>query len=239
MSVYYFIRQSRNSKTGSIPVTYTDMESCPSTCLHYRTTCFAGLGKTLLSWKRAGITRFYENGNASGLTISGLVDFIKAIPFGSTFRHNIGGDLPGKGNSLNKKELLEIIKASTSRKLKGFCYTHKKEKAQIAFYKANKTANFTINLSCDSLREVDQLWNTNLPLVVTLPSDATKVTYTPKGNRIVACPAEKGKITCSTCGGPSGPLCTRQNRNFAIGFYAHATRVRELDAKIKAEIIGE
>jgi len=193
----------------------------------------------LLHWKRAESARFYKNGNASGLNVDGLVDFIKGIPHNSIFRHNIGGDLPGKGNSLNKKELSEIIKACVSRRLKGFCYTHKKEKAQIAFYQKNKTANFTINLSCDSLREVDKLWDAGLPLVVTLPSDAAKVTYTPKGKRIVACPAEKGKITCSTCGGPSGPLCTRQNRNFAIGFYAHATKVRELNAKLKAEIIGE
>ena len=243
--MYYFIRGSRNSKTGNIPVTYTDMSTCPTTCLHYRTTCFAGLGKTSLTWRRASLAKEYKNGNAAGLTINELAGYIRTVRIGTIFRHNIGGDLPGKGNRLNTNELQSIMNACEERNLKGFCYTHKKTLAQIAYYRKNKTDNFVINLSADSIAELDNLWNTGLPLVVTLPSDAPNVTVTPQGNKIVACPAERYNITCggskgtTACGGAGGPLCTRANRTFAVGFRAHASRVRMLDAKLKAEIIGE
>lgn len=245
MTRYYFIRESGNSKTGNIPVTYSDKQTCPTTCLHYQTTCFAGLGKTNMGWERASLPKVYKNKNASGLTITELVNYIRTIKIGSTFRHNIGGDLPGKGNHLNKAELKAIIHACDERNLKGFCYTHKKTPSQIAFYHANKSENFVINLSADSIKEVDRLWNTGLPIVVTLPSDASNVTVTPNGHKIVACPAERFNITCGgtkdtmACGGEGGPLCTRVNRTFAIGFRAHAARVRQLDAKLKAEIIGK
>lgn len=245
MTRYYFIRNSGNSKTGNIPVTYTEKESCPSTCMHYKTTCFAGLGHTNIGWEKTSLPKVYKNNNASGLTIAELVNYIRTIKIGSTFRHNIGGDLPGKGNHLNKAELKAIIHACENRSLKGFCYTHKKTPSQIALYQKIRSSNFVINLSADSIKEVDNLWNTGLPLVVTLPSDAPNVTVTPNGHKIVACPAEKFNVTCGgskdtrACGGEGGPLCTRADRTYAIGFRAHASRVRQLDAKLKAEIIGE
>lgn len=245
MTMYYFIRKSGNKKTGNIPVTYTEKRSCPNTCLHYKTTCFAGLGKTNMGWSRTDIPKVYKNKNASGLTIAELSGYIKTTKMGSVFRHNIGGDLPGLGNRLNTRELKTIIHACEERNLKGFCYTHKKTPSQIAFYQKIQSSNFVINLSADSIKEVDKLWSTGLPIVVTLPSDAPNVTVTPDGNRIIACPAERYNVTCGgtkdtmACGGEGGPLCTRANRTYAIGFRAHASRVRILDAKLKAEIIGE
>ena len=42
------------------------------------------------------------------------------------------------------------------------------------------------------------------------------------GVRVVRCPEEYNPaISCVNCGGVSGPLCARSDRNYIIGFTAH------------------
>lgn len=81
---------------------------------------------------------------------------------------------------------------------------------------------FTVNVSRDSLDAVDDIGIGSIPVVCVLPAPAkgekqVKVTYTPKGNRVVTCPATyRDEVSCKTC-----ELCQRADRNYAIGFPAH------------------
>ena len=53
MSKIHFVAQSGNSKTGPIPVTYSDRDTCPTSCPHYRTSCYADAGfHTRMVWDR-------------------------------------------------------------------------------------------------------------------------------------------------------------------------------------------
>ncbi|AGR89223.1 hypothetical protein X831_gp103 [Pseudomonas phage PAK_P2] len=58
-----------------------------------------------------------------------------------------------------------------------------------------------------------------------LPMDAENVSFTPKGRKVVACPAEKSdKVNCKSCG-----LCQVADREYIIGFRAHGTAKKTVD----------
>jgi hypothetical protein len=60
--------------------------------------------------------------------------------------------------------------------------------------------------------------------VTIVPLETPKVSYTPKGRRIVICPAQAGlQASCATC-----RLCARAKRSFIIGFLPHGTHAKEV-----------
>lgn len=223
---YKFVYVSGNGKTGPIPTAYADMETCPPTCSHYRTSCYAGLGDTLRHWVKVAIYHVAQSGNETGIKLARFLDLMKTLPKGSIFRYGIGGDFPGKGIALNVHELTSIVRTAVSRKLRAFAYTHKKSEEQIAVYKTLHNEHFVINLSCDTVEEVDSLFHHGLPLVLTVPSDFPRFARTEKGIRLVEClhSQTNGKTQCKDCGGDGGPLCARVERDYAVTFPAHGTR---------------
>ena len=141
---------------------------------------------------------------------------------------------------------------------RGFTYTHKpvsneagrRGSASVETLRANRAAisdanlrGFTVNVSCDSLAEVDALGDA-FPTVVVLPhpgpvadpadaalpaperrkraidrgvEQAPKTITTPEGRRVIVCPAQyKDETTCDTC-----QLCSRQTRACVVGFWSH------------------
>ena len=103
----------------------------------------------------------------------------------------------------------------------------------------------TINISCDSLVEVDRAIDRDFDTVVTLPEDANdagKVTLTPKGRKVLHCPATWGEVSCGGGVGKNGvykkpcgggiPLCAIKGRKFAIGFPAHGSGKKRLTFRI-------
>ena len=72
----------------------------------------------------------------------------------------------------------------------------------------------------------DRYVTLGLPTVVVLSQKAPNVSYTPAGNKIVACPAEKSdRVTCATCG-----LCQIADRPYIIGFRAHGSRKKTAES---------
>jgi len=66
-------------------------------------------------------------------------------------------------------------------------------------------------------------------VVVVLPSTQNQNTVTPKGRRVVVCPAtQREDVSCATC-----QLCQRQ-RDVIVGFPAHGTKRRVIDIKLAA-----
>lgn len=52
---YHFVPFSRNVKTGPIPVTYSERDTCPPSCPHYRSDCYAEDFYTRMSWDKVPV----------------------------------------------------------------------------------------------------------------------------------------------------------------------------------------
>ncbi len=213
---YHFILKSANSKTGPIPVTYSQRETCPQSCPHYRADCYAEDYYTRMSWDKVA-----ERGGDLGQ----LCASIEALPAGQLWRFNVAGDLPGAGEEVDAAALGEIVRANTGRR--GFTYTHKKTPEALYWAQCANDWGFTVNLSADDAGEADALANVSRsPLTCIVPMDTPEKTETPEGRTIIVCPAQtRDDITCATCG-----LCARADRRVIIGFRAHGSRARVTDA---------
>lgn len=214
-----FVKKSANSKTGPIPVTYSQRETCPPSCPHYRANCYAEDYYTRMAWNKVP-----EKGRSWGE----LCETIAALPAGQLWRHNVAGDLPGEGEAVDSKALAALVLANTGKR--GFTYSHKKTPQAIRAIRAANRAGFTVNLSADNAGEADTLAALKAgPVAVIVPMDNPEISYTPQGRKIVICPAQSREdVTCQKCG-----LCARADRDFLIGFRAHGTRAKITDEKAR------
>lgn len=218
---YHFIQASNNRKTGPIPQTYTSRDSCPPSCAHYRTSCYAEDFYTRLNWNRV---------DERGTDLDGLIKALNRMPKGQLWRHNVAGDLPGHGEDVDAYQLGQIVKANRGRK--GFTYTHKKSPEAIYWAKAATQWGFTVNLSADDAGEADRLAATGAPVVCIVPMDTPRHSTTPEGRPVLVCPAQTVEhMTCALCG-----LCQQANRRQIIGFRAHGTKAKQADHKARRVI---
>jgi hypothetical protein len=211
-----FIPKSSNRKTGPIPVTYSERDTCPPSCAHYRSSCYAEDFYTRMSWDKTA---------QRGHELREFCAMVAALPDGQLWRHNVAGDLPGAGETIDAAALGEIVRANIGRR--GFTYTHKKS-AEALQWAAEATAwGFTVNISADDAGDADALADVTLcPIVVTVPMDTPEKSETPDGRTIIVCPAQtRDDVTCASCG-----LCARADRRVIVGFRAHGTRARVADA---------
>ena len=211
---------SRNVKTGPIPVSTTSAESCPTACpFNNANGCYAASGPLAIHWRKV------TNG-LSGDSYGAFLDKVSRLMNGQLWRHNQAGDLIGEGDSLDVQALALLVKANKGKR--GFTYTHKPLASQIerdAIQEANK-GGFTVNLSGNNLEHADTLADIGIgPVVVVLPHDATSNTVTPKGRKVVVCPAtQRDDVSCASCG-----LCALQ-RDAIVGFPAHGPSKRKASA---------
>jgi hypothetical protein len=211
-----FIPKSSNRKTGPIPVTYSERDTCPPSCAHYRSSCYAEDFYTRMSWDKTA---------QRGHELREFCALVAALPPGQLWRHNVAGDLPGAGESIDAAALGEIVRANIGRR--GFTYTHKKS-ADALYWAAEATAwGFIVNISADDAGDADALADVTMcPIVVTVPIDTPEKSETPDGRTIIVCPAQtRDDVTCASCG-----LCARADRRIIVGFRAHGTRARVADA---------
>lgn len=215
MTKYQFVKKSANSKTGPIPVTYSARETCPPSCAHYRSDCYAEDFYTRLSWDKVP---------DRGGDIDQLCANIAALPDGQLWRHNVAGDLPGTGETVDPGLLGQIVAANMGRR--GFTYTHKTAPDNLQWIRHANDWGFTVNLSADNAGHADQLAETGAgPVVCIVPMDTPEKTQTPAGRPIVVCPAQTSdNVTCADC-----QLCQRVKRSVIVGFRAHGTRARVAD----------
>ena len=203
---------SKNSKTGPMATSYTSAESCPSACpLKNGGGCYAELSYTGMHWRKV-------TSGLRGISFDRFIDAVRKLPKGSVMRHNVAGDLPGKGNTIDVPMLERLTKAV--RYIRAFTYTHKPLTDENV--KALRDANasgFTINVSTNSIDEVDDAMALSLPVVTIVPEDTPKVTYTSGGTKVVVCPAQTVDSNCLDC-----MLCHRSDRSYAIGFKVHGAR---------------
>ena len=198
---------SSNRKTGPMPVSYSRKEWCPDTCPLKKHGCYAKHGHTGIHWRKV-------TAGERGTDWNTFVSKVRHLPKGGIWRHNVAGDLPIFDHGM----IRQLIKANTGKG--GFTYTHHLPTAENAGIIAESNANgFTVNLSADTTAKAATYVELGIaPVVTLLPTDSAKVTYTPKGRKVVRCPAETSeKVTCQSC-----RLCQKTDRPI-IGFTPHGS----------------
>lgn len=219
-------KESANEKTGPIPVSTTASYSCPTACPLKDAGCYARFGPLGLHW--GAVSR-----GERGMTWQSFCYTIADLPDGQLWRHNQAGDLPGYGNEIDGTLLDQLVKANTGKR--GFTYTHKPvlpgssefaESNQLAIKNANR-GGFTVNLSAETLEQVDQYKALIIaPVVVVMPRSSAPVTFTPAGHKVVICPAQqRDGVTCASCG-----LCQKVDRSVVVGFIAHGTGLKKAES---------
>jgi hypothetical protein len=217
----HFIAKSANSKTGPIPVTYSERSTCPDSCPHRGEDCYAEDYYTRLTWDKVG---------QRGGSLTDLAQSISKLPENTLWRMNIAGDLPGVNESVDPAALGEIVKANIGRR--GFTYTHKKSDQAIYWAKQANIWGFTVNLSADNAGEADLLSDKGSPVVAIVPMDTPRRSYTPAGRVIEICPAQyKEDLTCKDC-----ELCSKKDRRVIVGFRAHGSKAKITDQKARKVI---
>jgi len=208
----HLVLESKNRKTGPIPVSTSSKGTCPTSCPLYALGCYAGGGPLAMHWRAVTI-------GLRGDEWPVFVSKIAALPDGQLWRHNQAGDLPGADSKIDRKALLALAKANEGKR--GFTYTHKPmTKANVATVMAVNAAGFTINLSANTLADADRLADTKAGPVVVVLDAAEGVRHTvttPAGRTVETCPATyRDDVSCATC-----QLCQRVDRKVIVGFPAH------------------
>lgn len=212
--------KSSNAKTGAIPVSTTERDSCPDDCA-MRAECYADAGPLALHWDAVSDGR-------RAMTWDAFCDAVETLEPGQFWRHNQAGDLPRKGRTIDPVKLGQLVRANRGRR--GFTYSHHRDAQSLGWIRHANAWGFTVNLSANDLRDADALADTGAgPVVVVLPSTQTENTTTPAGRKVVVCPAtQRDDVSCATC-----QLCQRQ-RSTIVGFPAHGTKKRVIDIRVTA-----
>jgi len=213
---------SRNPKTGPMLAIYYPRRSCPSTCpLRGDGGCYGENGPLAWNWNR--LDRSDADKELQ------VLQAIKRQPRGAMWRDAVVGDqkpTTPNGRNICEKTLKAKTRANAGRPVLAFTH-HRINKHNLRVLRDALRDGFQINLSADNLRDADRKADTGLPVTVVMPSDAPKVSWTPKGRKVVRCPASNSgkKVTCSTCG-----MCAR-TRDYIIGFPAHGTRKKTINKR--------
>jgi len=237
--LYILTPKSGNRKVGKgTPVSMSTMATCPPSC-KLREGCYATCGRLGLVWYKLSVGRL-----TNGVSFGEFCKRVKALgPDTTIWRHNQAGDLPGAKGRLHRGKCLQLARANAAegRNRGGYTYTHypvtsgdvapavARHNAETV--KAMNAEGFCVNVSADSLSEADKAYDLGIgPVAVLLPADQEKGLKTPKGRRVVVCPAvvDKGgkdsSVNCVDC-----KLCKRIERKVIVGFPAHGTSKRKAD----------
>ena len=207
-----------NTKLGSRTIaTKASPESCPTGCPMRENECYAWTLRGMLGWGRERLT--FKQAKAA----------IQAKDPSRPLRLHVAGDF------LDGRDLRRWTRIAATRSGSTWSYTHRRFH-RLVLWRA-VSLGLTVNVSADGLADADRLRKRypNLPMVVTVPSDAPDSGTSPDGQRFVVCPAQtQPDMTCARCG-YGKPLCARgEDRRYLIAFRAHGLRARKLSAKLGA-----
>lgn len=216
--------KSQNKKLGGIPACLVQDTTCPSTCPLKASGCYAKSGALGYHWRRLS--------KGEGISWDEFIKKVQALPEGTLWRYAVAGDLPGDDH-ISLCGLFDLVDANRGKR--GFTYTHKplNEKNRDLIRHANQR-DFTINISAWDATDADRKIGLHVgPVVCLIPWHTPKVSKTPQGRTVIACPAQTGKATCKSCG-----LCAKVDRQEIIGFYPHGSGQgrggRTLNERLKA-----
>lgn len=234
---------SEAGKMGpGVTATYSPRHTCPRGCSFYN-DCYANEKNVKSIWLKGSLGLI---GHPWGVFIKKL----RASP-DPNVRINIAGDLPGDGDTINRRKAYQLADAASKGGTRtAWTYTHYPiTKENLHTIHGMRRLGLQVNLSADSLKDADRKAQTGLDVAVVIPPDETAY-KTPRGRIIKRCPAimtslankvrpgAAEHITCSSCGtkgggkfhGPhksSNIMCARMDRQYIIGFPAHGALEKE------------
>ena len=219
--MYHITPKSKNVKVGKMAVTTSTATTCPTSCPLKANGCYAYGYPLKGHWDK--VTE-----GERGDDWATFIGKIKDLPAGSKWRHNQAGDLPGDMEKLDDKKCIELAKANKGKR--GFTYTHYDvlDNFQNAItVNMMNHLGFTVNVSANNLEHADKLCDLGIaPVATVLPIEQTTNTVTPKGRKVVVCPATyKDDVSCASC-----MLCEKWDRNVVVGFPAHGTSKKKAAA---------
>ncbi len=232
----HFTAQSSNAKTGPVAGTTISDDSCPDSCaLKFRRDaagtieldaagkprrgpCYAKHGPIGMHWSMVSSGKRGGNYRAT-------LDNLRSVPRKRLIRHKFAGDDPHVNGAVIESDYLYKVECTGTNPHIDYTH-HEPSEHNLAVWKAGRARGFIQNLSADSVVDADRKFDTGFPVTVVLPIDAPKVSYTPVGRKIVACPAESANIQCVDC-----KLCASE-RPYIIGFRAHGTMKKSLSESL-------
>jgi hypothetical protein len=219
--MFHITLKTKNPKVGNMAATTSTAKTCPTSCPFKDNGCYADSGPLKLHWDK--VTE-----GERGDDWPTFLDKIKDMPEGSKWRHNQAGDLPGDTQDLDSTKCVDLAKANKGKR--GFTYTHYDvlDNFQNAItVNIMNHLGFTVNVSANNLEHADKLCDLDIaPVATVLPIEQTTNTVTPKGRKVVVCPATyKDDVSCASC-----MLCEKWDRNVVVGFPAHGTSKKKAAA---------
>jgi len=217
--------KSGNEKTGPIPVSTTERDSCPDDCA-MKGECYGLGGPLAIHWRAV-------SEGLRGMTWDEFCERIAALPLMQLWRHNQAGDLPkivrADGTAtVDRVKLQALVVANNGRR--GFTYSHHRDADSIDAIRDANRNGFTVNLSANDLADADMLADYDAgPVTVILASTVAENTVTPAGRPVVVCPATIRDVSCDKC-----QLCARRERTVIVGFPAHGSRRGSVDRRLAA-----
>ena len=143
---------------------------------------------------------------------------IRKLKRGQLWRHNVSGDLPHSAGVIDSAKVASLVDANRGRK--GYTYTHHiLNPENVKVLQDANTGGFTINASCESVEQADQIMSEhNIPSVAVVPSTESRRFFTTSsGRKVIVCPATvHDNVSCADCG-----ICADANRSAVVAFPAH------------------
>ena len=204
---------------------YGSRDTCPDTCPLLNTGCYGDSGPVRIQWDKA------DGDQPTAMTENELIERIRDLPVYVFVRGWVAGDIPRDHTGEIDAVLLSWVAMAIKPKAPaGFFFTHHKSGEslrRLAQHNSQYGHRFFGNVSADSASEADTLHAQGFDVALVIAEKSAKVTYTPSGTRIIACPADYKKITCSNCN-----ICRTANRNFVVGFRAHGTKRKVINIRL-------
>jgi hypothetical protein len=225
-------RISANRKLGPMPASYSERASCAPSCpllaveredgSRERCGCYGDDWLTGRVWDRV-------TAGTDGVEWPAFCSQVARLPEWTMWRHDVVGDLPHADGRIDAVALGQLVEANRGRR--GFTYTHHDPALgeNGRWIRAANDWGLTVNLSANSPTDADTLADIGAgPVVCLLPAGETQPSRTPAGRRIVVCPYVTHGVQCIDCG-----LCQRADREAVIGFPAHGSAARKVEAVVR------
>lgn len=218
------LSKTSNKKLGKgVYASTTSANSCPVTCEMFA-KCYAKKGPQSWHWKKV-------NNGDRGTDWSTFCSQVEKLKPGTLFRHNVSGDLPTIGETIDTVKLDQLQCAVTNSGARFYTYTHwNVSQTNRDIIKRFSQFGFAINVSTETIRLAAKYYLEGLDVVITDTrlfefavsnlkehKQPTKINYCGEQVKVIPCPEQyTDSATCATC-----KLCTRVNRDFIVAFKEH------------------
>jgi len=201
----HLVAQSGNTKTGPIPVTYRDRDTCPTSCPFLLNGCYGDGRIFALAHK---FRRTLSLQDARNVLARRRAD-------ARYLRDRVVGDLINAAGMFDMPYVRAIAKLAREHGLVAFGYTHAWRTLDRQQIETVKATGYVLNASCETLPDVSMAISLGMPTVIT--NDDVPERFEIEGMRVITCPAQtRANVTCASCG-----LCAKGDRNVVIRFLVH------------------